>query len=124
MIAVFTTDEFEEWFGDLDAVHVDPVIVAVSKLEEQGVALGHPSSSAIKGASFALRELRIKSSGHALRVFYAFDPRRDAVLILGGDKSGQNSDDFYEAMVRRSEQIWKQYLAEQERGAHDKEEER
>jgi hypothetical protein len=54
--------------------------IAVSKLEQAGVALGHPASSAIKGASFALRELRIKSSGHALRVFYAFDPRRDAVL--------------------------------------------
>ena len=83
------------------------------------MALGHPASSAIKGAWFALRELRIKSSGHALRVFYAFDPRRNAVLILGGDKTGQNSDDFYEEMIRKSERIWKDYLAEQKRGEHE-----
>lgn len=102
-------------------MHVDPVIVAVSKLEQQGVALGHPACSAIRGASFALRELRIKSRGHALRVFYAFDPRRNAVLILGGDKTGKNSDDFYTQMIVKTERVWKEYLAEQERGDHDKE---
>jgi hypothetical protein len=121
MVRVFATDEFSEWFDDLDQVHVDPVIIAVSKLELDGVALGHPASSAIKGASFALRELRVKSSGHALRVFYAFDPRRDAVLIIGGDKTGRNSDGFYAEKVRESERIWKTYLAEQKRGEHDKE---
>jgi len=68
MIEVITTDEFASWFGELDEVHVDPVIVAVSKLEQAGVALGHPASSAINGASFALRELRIKSSSRAASV--------------------------------------------------------
>jgi hypothetical protein len=121
MVEIIHTDEFEEWFENLEDMHVDPVIVAVSKLEHAGVALGHPTSSAIKGASFALRELRIKSSGHALRVFYAFDPRRDAVLIIGGDKTGKHSSDFYKAMVTASERIWQQYLAEQQRGEHDEE---
>jgi hypothetical protein len=121
MVEVIATDEFSAWFTSLDEVHVDPVIVAVSKLEINGVALGHPSSSSIKGASFALRELRIKSSGHALRLFYAFDPRRDAVLIIGGDKTGKNSDDFYKEMVAKSERIWREYLAEQKRGEHDEE---
>ena len=69
------------------------------------MALGDPAASAIKGASFALRELRIKSSGHALRVFYAFDPRRDAVLIVGGDKTGRNSDDFYAEKIHAAEGI-------------------
>jgi hypothetical protein len=119
MVEVVATDEFAQWFDALEETHVNPVIVAVSKLEQAGVALGHPSSSAINGASFALRELRIKSSGHALRVFYAFDPRRDAVLILGGDKTGQNSDRFYEEMIARCEGIWAEYLAEQKRGEHD-----
>jgi len=121
MIEVVTTDEFAGWFTSLEEIHVDPVVVAVSKLEQQGVALGHPASSAIKGASFALRELRIKSSGHALRIFYAFDPRRDAVLIIGGDKTAQNSDAFYTQMIARSERIWKEYLAEHRRGEHDEE---
>ena len=43
-----------------------------------------------------------------LRVFYAFDPKRQAVLILGGDKTGD--DRFYETMIPRCERIWKEYL--------------
>jgi len=121
VVEVFATDEFARWFDELDEVHVDPVVVAVSKLELEGVALGHPASSAIRGARFALRELRIMSSGHALRVFYAFDPRRDAVLILGGDKTGQSSNAFYTSMTARCERIWREYLAEQQRGQLDKE---
>jgi len=52
-------------------------------------------------------------------VFYAFDPRRDAVLILGGDKTGDGR--FYERMTRECERIWNDYLAEQSAGLHDKE---
>ena len=56
-----------------------------------------------------------------MRVFSAFDPRRNAVLIIGGDKTGQNSDDFYTGMLATSERIWKEYLAEQKRGEHGEE---
>jgi len=76
----------------------------------RGVALGFPHSSAVKGASFALRELGAQSGGKPLRVFYAFDPKRQAVLLLGGDKTGDGS--FYERMVRECEQVWKEYLQE------------
>ncbi len=48
-------------------------------------------------------------------------PRRSAVLIIGGDKTGKNSDDFYAAMINKSERLWKQYLAEHKRGDHDEE---
>jgi hypothetical protein len=57
-----------------------------------------------------LRELRIQSLGRPLRVIYAFDPLRQAVLILGGDKTGD--DRFYERMIPRSEKIWERYLQE------------
>jgi hypothetical protein len=55
-----------------------------------------------------LRELRIQSRGRPLRVFYAFDPLRQAVLLLGGDKTGD--DRFYASLVPRVEAIWVQYL--------------
>src|SRR5262245_56479513 len=67
-------------------------------------------SSAIKEATFALRELRIQSNGRPLRVFYAFDPARNAVLILGGDKTGD--DRFYSRMLPQAERVWKEYLNE------------
>ncbi len=51
-----------------------------------------------------MRELRIQSRGRPLRVFYAFDPLRQAVLLLGGDKTGDNR--FYVSMIPRVEAIW------------------
>ena len=69
-----------------------------------------PYSSAIQGASFALRELRTQADGDPLRTFYAFDPSRQAVLLIGGDKTGDES--FYNRMIRIAERIWKEYLAE------------
>jgi hypothetical protein len=82
----------------------------VDYLAATGVTLGFPRSSEIKGASFALRELRIQSQGCPIRVFYAFDPVRQAVLIIGGDKTGD--DRFYERMIPLAERIWKEYLDE------------
>jgi hypothetical protein len=61
-------------------------------------------------AAFALRELRVQSNGRPLRVFYAFDPARQAVLLIGGDKTGDNR--FYENMNPQAERIWKEYLDE------------
>jgi hypothetical protein len=52
----------------------------------------------------------VQSSGRPLRVFYAFDPARQAVLLIGGDKTSDNR--FYETMILRSERIWKEYLNE------------
>lgn len=79
-------------------------------LEERGVTLPHPHSSSIKGASFALRELRTQVKGDPLRTLYAFDPARQAVLPIGGDKTGD--DRFYERMIPIAEKLWSDYLEE------------
>lgn len=110
MVAVVGTDDFATWFGGLDAAGREDVATSVDLLEARGLALGYPRSSAIKGASFALRELRIQSQGRPLRVFYAFDPARQAVLLLGGDKTGDAR--FYERFIPVAERIWKEYLDE------------
>jgi hypothetical protein len=110
MVDVIATDEFASWYGDLDDAASDDVDVAVDLLEQLGPQLPYPRSSAIKGARFALRELRVQSNGRPLRVFYAFDPKRQAVLLIGGDKTGDSR--FYEQMVATSERIWKEYLDE------------
>lgn len=99
-----------DWYEALNASDQDAVYVDVEALKAHGVSLGFPQSSAIKGVSFALRELRIQSQGKPLRVFYAFDPHRQAVLIFGGDKTGD--DRFYERMIRTCEKLWAEYLSE------------
>ena len=107
---IIVTDEFTAWYLDLSESVSDSVDQAVLVLETRGVNLGFPQSSAIKGADFALRELRVQSGGHPIRVFYAFDPARQAVLLIGGDKTGDNR--FYQNMIALCERIWKEYLRE------------
>lgn len=75
MVEVVATDEFSDWYGDLDEGDTDAVYRVVSLLEARGVSLGFPYSSAIEGSSYALRKLRVQSGGAPLRVFYAFDPK-------------------------------------------------
>ena len=55
-------------------------------------------------------ELRAQASGNPLRVFYAFDPRRTAILLIGGDKTG--NDRFYEEYVRVADNLYDEHLEE------------
>lgn len=110
MVEVLGTAEFEEWFLGLRSADARAVIRGVGLLEVKGLALGFPYSSTLEGSRYALRELRVQSSGRPLRIVYAFDPQRQAVLILGGDKTGD--DRFYSWMIPKAEAIWRQYLQE------------
>lgn len=108
MVEVQATDEFRDWYLALPDSDADSVTVSVERLSQLGVVLSYPHSSEIKGSDFALRELRISAGRSPLRIFYAFDPRRDAVLLLGGSKAGKKS--FYRESVPRAEAILQRYL--------------
>jgi hypothetical protein len=123
MVEVIATDEMVQWYERLDEADAATVYDHVAELARRGVALGYPRSSAVRGSRHALRELRVQSGGKPLRVFYAFDPRRDAVLLIGGDKTGESDDRFYDRMVPRADDIFDQYLAEQAAGLHREHEE-
>lgn len=110
---VLATDAFRDWYLALREPDADAVTVSVERLEQLGVALSYPHSSEIRGTAIALRELRIAAGRSPLRVFYAFDPKRDAVLLLGGNKSGKKR--FYRELIPKVEKIWRNYLEESER---------
>ena len=110
MFDIVTTEEFEAWFDELDKQQGRAIAVKIGMLRAEGWTLGFPHSSALKGTRYALRELRSEPGGHALRVIYGFDPLRRAVLLLGGDKTGD--DRFYERMIRQAERLWEQHIAE------------
>jgi hypothetical protein len=112
VVEVVVSDEFRDWYQGLGTSDAEAVAYYVELLEINGVGLGSPHSSQIKGASFGLRELRVQSHGRPLRVFYAFDPKRQAVLLIGGDKTGTSDDRFYAAYVPTATAIWKEYLRE------------
>jgi hypothetical protein len=111
MAEVVSTDEFRDWYHALDDGDARSVARAVDRLEMLGVALPFPFSSAVVGSRYALRELRIQSGGRPLRVLYIFDPRRNAVLLVGADKTGD--DRFYERMIPVAERLWDTFQKEQ-----------
>jgi hypothetical protein len=106
MVEVVVTEEFAAWFDAADAATSTVAARLIDRLEEQGVALGAPYSSAIKGSRYALRELR--GQGKPIRILYTFDPKRQAVVLIAGDKTGD--DRFYKRLVPIAERIWEAYL--------------
>ena len=107
---IIVTDEMKKWYEDLMEAEQEAVYESVGLLEQFGVKLGFPHSSEIKNTKYAFRELRAPANKSELRIIYAFDPSRDAILIIGGDKSGDSG--FYKKIIRKAENIWKEYLQE------------
>jgi hypothetical protein len=57
-----------------------------------------------------MRELRVQSAGHPIRIFYAFDPRRNAILLIGADKTGNKR--FYDEYIPIADRLYDEYIAE------------
>ncbi len=112
MVEVIGTDEFDSWYMGLDESDAERVTFVVDLLVARGVSLGFPYSSEIKGSRYALRELRVQSKGQPLRILYAFDPKRHAILLLGADKTGMSDKAFYTTYVPKAESLWEEYLME------------
>ena len=112
MIEVITTDEFVAWYDDLDEADTKAVVRVVDLLAARGVSLLFPYSSDIKGSRYTLRELHVQSGGKPLRILYAFDPLRQAVLLLGADKTGMSDKEFYATYIPQAEDLWEEYLRE------------
>jgi hypothetical protein len=87
-------EEVERWFLDLcrnDPTTADLVAEAIDLLAEQGPGLGRPMVDRLKGSTFHhMKELRPGSTGSSeIRMIFAFDPVREAIFLVAGDKSGQ-----------------------------------
>ncbi len=105
------TDQFEEWWNTLDEDEQASVDAYVQMLEEFGVALAFPYSSDVKGSRHSqMRELRPQHQGRPYRVLYAFDPRRMVILLIGGDKTG--NDRWYKKYVPIADDIYSAHLAQ------------
>ena len=99
------------WWAALGEVRQDKIFATVRMLAERGPALPFPYSSGVKGSRHAhMRELSVQSGAKPVRIFYAFDPRRTAILLIGGDKAGD--DRFYEALVPVADALYDVHLRE------------
>ncbi len=103
------TDEFGAWWDGLTEDQQDDVAHCVGLLAELGPALSFPFSSKVNASRHGhMRELLTQSAGRPLRTLYAFDPLRTAILLLGGDKTGD--DRWYEKFVPVADRLFDEHL--------------
>ena len=103
------TDEFGDWWNGLTAEEQEDVRAGVKLLQEKSVGLRFPYSSGVaKSKHEHMRDLRIQHGGRPYRVLYAFDPRRVALPLIGGDKTGD--DRWYDVFVPIADRLYDQHL--------------
>lgn len=103
------TDDFGEWWNTLTEGVQEDVAAIVSLLEAKGPTLPYPYSSDAKGSKVGqMRELRVQHKGKPYRVLYAFDPRRTAILLIGGKKTGDEK--WYDKMIPIADRLFTEHL--------------
>lgn len=103
------TDEFGEWWDGLTEGEQESVRASVKLLADLGPSLPFPHSSSVTQSRHGnMRELRIQHAGRPYRVLYAFDPRRCAILLIGGDKAGK--DRWYDEYVPVADRLYEEHL--------------
>jgi hypothetical protein len=108
------TDEFGDWWETLDADEQESLVASVELLRQLGPQLPRPHADVLKGSRHAnMKELRTQHAGRPLRTLFAFDPRRTAILLLGGDKTSDSR--FYQRMIPLADDLFDQHLAALER---------
>lgn len=105
------TDEFGQWWETLGEAEQDAVRDSVELLRRLGPSLGRPHADTVKDSKHGhMKELRTQHAGRPYRTFFAFDPRRCAILLIGGDKKGEKR--FYETMIPLADRLYDQHLEE------------
>lgn len=116
---LYLTDEVDAWLDELatsDRESYRQVVAGIEVLAQVGPSLGRPLVDRVKGSRLhGLKELRPGSSGSTeIRVLFVFDPWRSAILLVGGDKSG-NWTRWYRRAIPRAETLYEEYLRERAR---------
>jgi hypothetical protein len=103
------TDEYDAWWNGLSEGEKESVGGSVVVLRQRGPHLPYPYSSGVYGSRYShMRELRVQHRGRPYRVLYAFDPRRVAILLIGGDKTGDGR--WYERFLPVADALYDQHL--------------
>ena len=108
-----TTTDFNDWFASLSEAARAVVIGKVDLLKDSGPALRRPHVDTLKGSRHAnMKDLRVNHIHMAIRIAFAFDPRRRAILLCAGDKSGASQKTFYKRLIDFADRLYDAHLAE------------
>ncbi|CAI0698834.1 MULTISPECIES: type II toxin-antitoxin system RelE/ParE family toxin [Serratia] len=113
MWQVATVEIFDAWFLSLSGDQQKSILAGIFKLQEFGPQLARPYADTLHfpGSIHRMKELRIQHRGHPFRFFFAFDPQRQAVLLCGGDKTGDKR--FCQRLLPIAAREFSHYLATQ-----------
>ncbi len=103
------TNEFEAWWHGLSHQEQDSVATSVELLRSLGPSLPRPHADTLKGSKHPnMKELRTQHQGRPIRTLFAFDPRRSAILLIGGNKTGDKR--FYAKMIPIADELFDEHL--------------
>src|SRR5450759_1462217 len=112
MWAVLLHDAFDAELNDLPEAVQDEVLALMGLLKQFGPALGRPRVDTLKGSRHAnMKALRFDAAGGVWRIAFAFDPKRQAILLVGGDKSGGSEKRFYRQLIKKADARFNRHLA-------------
>lgn len=105
-------EAFDAEFADLAEGLQDELLAHARLLAEFGPNLGRPTVDTLKGSRHTnMKELRFSWQGEVWRVAFAFDPKRQAILLVGGDKAGADQRRFYKHLIKVADERFDEHLA-------------
>lgn len=111
MWTIRTRPVFDVWFLEMNVEDQENILAIIGLLEVKGAQLGRPYADTLNGSKHRnLKELRIQSDGKPIRVFFAFDPERQGIVLCGGDKTSDKR--FYKRMIAIADEEYSDHLKE------------
>lgn len=113
-------DDFEAEFDELNEMVQDECFAHLKFLAKFGPELGRPHVDTLKGSKHAnMKELRFNADNGVWRLAFAFDPKRKALLLVCGDKSGGSEKRFYKELIKRADTRFDKHLLKLKSGVND-----
>lgn len=105
-------DAFDKEFDELDEDVQDECLAHLKLLRKFGPNLKRPHVDTLNGSKHAnMKELRFNANDGVWRIAFAFDPKRKAILLIGGDKSGTSEKRFYRDLIKKADSRFDDHLS-------------
>lgn len=103
--------KFKDDFHKLPVAVQDELLASLIPLQEYGPSLGRPEVGTLNGSQYAnMKELRFRANRGVWQVAFAFDPQREAILLVAGDKSGVSEKKFYQRLIDKADKRYQEHL--------------
>ena len=113
MWTVMLYDAFDAELNEMPETVQGEVLALMGLLKQFGPTLGRPHADTLKGSRHTnMKELRFKAADGVWCVAFAFDPKRQAILLVGGDKSGGSEKRFYRRLIRKADARFDEHIAQ------------